>query len=161
MTNQTVKKNLISWQICLGLAPLPDRVLKDIERGQFIRQQRVNVERAVIMSVIEVAEVENLARSMILQGNTAIEIYDSLIETGKMPKNENGNYPSYARIAQLVTDLRKELGIHRGAIDKGKVAHEMKVKGCTDEEIAEHLHLKVSSVRTISSRYKKQLSERC
>jgi hypothetical protein len=159
MTNQTFKTNLISWQICLGLAPLPDRVLRDIESGAHVQQRRCDIER-VIMSVKEVAELENLARPMLLQGDTATGIYDSLIQTGRMPKNENGNYPSYATIAKLVTDLRKEMGLYRSAIDKSKIAHEMKVQGFTYEEIAKHLHLKVGSAMTIVSKYKRHLKKK-
>ena len=86
-----------------------------------------------------------------------MEIYDQLIAMGKLPEKDNGKYPSLTKIASIVTDLRKKMGLGRAGRETGRIGYEMKINGATESEIAAKLNLKESSIRSLVSRYKKKL----
>ena len=156
LMKQPIKTNLKSWRVCLGLLPLPEKLIKDIENGESRHEREPNFERT-LLTTKQIADIEVIAMKMITAGDTAEEIYDRLIALGKLPVKDNGKYPSFAKIASIVTDLRKKMGLGRGGKETGRIGYEMKINGATESEIAAKLNLKESSIRSLVSRYKKKL----
>ena len=156
LMQQPIKTNLTSWQICLGLLPLPDKIIQDIESGE-VRHEPETFFKKVILTKEQVAEIEAFAEERIRQKHTAEEIYDQLIEQEMLPTRDDGRYPSLAKISDIISEVKKRLGLHKGGKDSGKLAYEMKINGSSDAEIAERLGLKESSIRSIASKHKKKL----
>jgi len=153
---QPIKTDLTSWQICLGLLPLPDKIIQDIDNGKPAEHQETFFKK-VKLTEKQVAEIEAFAEEKIRQKHTAEEIYDQLIDEGMFPVREDGRYPSLAKVSDIISDVRKRIGLHKGGKDNGKLAYDMKINGASDAEVAEALGLKESSIRSIASKHKKKL----
>jgi len=156
MINQTVKTDLTSWQICLGLLPLPDRVIQDIENG-VRKHEPETFFKKVIITKEQMEDIEVFAEQKIKERHTAEEIYDQLIKENMLPSSIDGRYPSLAKISDIISNVKKRLGLHKGGKDNGKLAYDMKINGASDAEVAEALGLKESSIRSIASKHKKKL----
>ena len=156
MINQTVKTDLTSWQICLGMLPLPDRIIQDIESGTKKHEPETFFKK-VILTPEQVKEIEAFAEQKTKEKLTAEEIYDQLIKSEMLPTSIDGRYPSLAKISDIISEAKKRLGLHKGGKDNGKLAYEMKINGASDAEIAKSLGLKESSIRSIASKHKKKL----
>ena len=156
LMQQPIKTNLESWQICLGLLPLPDKVIQDIESGM-PKPEPDTFFKKVILTREQVKEIEAFAEKKIKERYTAEEIYDQLIEGEILPTSIDGRYPSLAKISDIISEIKNRLGLHKGGKENGKLAYEMKINGASDVEIAESLGLKESSIRSIASKHKKKL----
>jgi len=154
MIEQPVKANLESLQICLGLLPLPGKIIQDIERGM-PKQVPEIYPKKVILTKEQVSEIEDFSRENIKL--TYAEIYDMLIELDMLPQSDNGEYPSLARISEIISGVRKDMGLNKGGKNNGKLAYDMKVNGASDAEIAKSPGLRESSIRSIVSKHKKKL----
>ncbi len=156
LTQQPIKTDLQSWQICLGLLPLPEKVIQDIESGMPKPEPDTFFER-VKLTKEQVSEIEAFAEKKIEEKLTAEEIYDLLIEKEMMPASIDGRHPSLAKISDIISNVRKRLGLSGFGRETGKIAYEMKMKGISEKEIAAALGLKENSVRSVASKYKKKL----
>ena len=154
MINQQIKTNLTSWQIGLGLLPLPEKVIRDVESGT-PKPEPATFFKKVMLTRDQVKKIEDFSRENITL--TYAEIYDMLIELDMLPQSDNGEYPSLARISEIISGVRKDMGLNKGGKDNGKLAYDMKVNGASDAKIAEALGLKESSIRSIASKHKKKL----
>jgi len=154
--NQEIRTNLTSWQICLGLLPLPEKIIQDIESG-LSKPEPETFFKKVMLSKEQVSEIEVFAEQKIKEKHTAEKIYDLLIEGEILPTSIDGRYPSLAKISDIISNVKKRLGVHKGGKDNGKLAYDMKINGASDSEIAEALGLKESSIRSIASKHKKKL----
>jgi hypothetical protein len=154
MINQTIKSDLTSWQICLGMLPLPKRIIRDIDGGQK-KQHTETFFKKIKLTRKQVKEIEDFSRENIKL--TYSEIYDTLIELDMLPQSDNGRYPSLARISEIIANVRKDMGLNKGGRDTGKIAYEMHLNGATDDEISASLGVKKSSAICLRSKYKVKL----
>jgi hypothetical protein len=156
-----VKSTLKSWEICLGLAPLPERIIEDIHREPTIQNKLVpkpgRYGSKVAMTEEEINNVIEKITPLVENKKPAIFIYNYLIANDFLPKNGDGKMPSIDKISSLIKGVRKELGITRHGGNTFRLFYEMHEHGLSDEEIAKKLRIKVTSVQNLRSAYRRSI----
>ena len=156
LTQQPIKTDLTSWQICLGLAPMPQKILDQagIKKIEYVKCKK----KAVRLSQEQRTKVQEFIEPMVMHKIYAMHIYDELINSG-LVSDDSGNVASFSLVKLIIRDVKTDLGVPKYSEVTNKVV-ELYASGLKVNQIKDKLGLSRHHVTNILGR-KRRKGELC
>jgi hypothetical protein len=156
LTQQPIKTDLTSWQICLGLAPMPQKIWDQagIKKIEYVECKK----KAVRLSQEQRTKVQEFIEPMVMHKIYAMHIHDELINSGLI-SDDSGNVASFSLVKLIIRDVKTDLGVPKYSEVTNK-AVELYASGSKVNQIKDKIGLSRHHVTNILGR-KRRKGELC
>jgi len=156
LMQQPIKTDLTSWQICLGLAPMPQNILDQagIKKIEYVKCKK----KAVRLSQEQRTKVQEFIEPMVMHKIYAMHIHDELINSGLI-SDDSGNVASFSLVKLIIRDVKTDLGVPKYSEVTNKVV-ELYASGLKVNQIRDKLGISRHHVTNILGR-KRRKGELC
>jgi len=157
LMQQPIKTNLTSWQICLGLAPVPQKILDQAKIKKIDEHVKCR-KKSMHLSQEQRIKVQEFIAPMVIKKTYAMHIYDELINSG-LVSDDSGNVASFSLVKLIIRDVKTDLGVPKYSEVTNKVV-ELYASGLKVNQIRDKLGISRHHVTNILGR-KRRKGELC